>query len=94
MLSLLLLKNLKDCPKLLKLFEKLFLFVLNLKKNCMNKNNILWWIGLIIAILTAITTYCSCTIQRDVDSYGTTRIHTVDTTYINHNGIFKFNPFK
>lgn len=27
----------------------------------MNKSKILWWVGLIIAILTTIVSYCSCT---------------------------------
>lgn len=27
----------------------------------MNKSKILWWVGLIIAVLTTIVGYCSCT---------------------------------
>ena len=27
----------------------------------MNKSKFLWWVGLVIAVLTAIVSYCSCT---------------------------------
>lgn len=27
----------------------------------MNKAKFLWWVGLVIAVLTAIVSYCSCT---------------------------------
>lgn len=27
----------------------------------MNKAKILWWVGLVIAVLTTIVSYCSCT---------------------------------
>lgn len=27
----------------------------------MNKSNFLWWLGLVIAVLTVIVSYCSCT---------------------------------
>lgn len=53
----------------------------------MNKKNILWWLGLIIAVLTAIMSYCSCTTaEHFTRSNGHTSIITTDTTDIYHGG--------
>lgn len=46
-------------------------------------------IAILVAICSAIVAFfsSSCAASRyDSDSYGTTRIYTVDTTYIQHNG--------
>lgn len=45
-------------------------------------------IAILVAVCGAIVAFfTSCAAARyDSDSYGTTRIYTVDTTYIQHNG--------
>lgn len=45
-------------------------------------------VAILVAICSAIVAFfTSCSAARyDSDSYGTTRIYTVDTTYIQHNG--------
>lgn len=45
-------------------------------------------IAILVAICSAVVAFfTSCAASRyDSDSYGTTRIYTVDTTYIQHNG--------
>lgn len=54
----------------------------------MNKKNVIWWLGLIVAVLTAIISYCSCTTtaERFTRSQGHTSIITTDTTNIYHGG--------
>lgn len=53
----------------------------------MKKSKIIWWLGLIVATLTAIIGYCSCTTaEHFTRSYGHTSIITNDTTNIYHGG--------
>lgn len=45
----------------------------------MTKSKVLWWFGLIVAVLTAIISYCSCTAGISVG-----RANTVQQTVTNH----------
>lgn len=57
----------------------------------MNKSKLLWWIGLVIAIMTAIVSYCSCSVLAvtagKAHSSITTTTTTTTTTSVDSNKI-------
>lgn len=44
------------------------------------KKKVLWWIGLIIAVLTAIVSYCSCSVLALTAGKANSTITTTSTT--------------